>query len=74
MRLTFTFLAALLLVPALAGPATAADPTGPVFAGYWGEFWDHWKGVFQRQNGVVMGVLAVGAVALFIVTRGKWGK
>ena len=30
--------------------------------------------MFQKQNGVVMGVLGVGAVSLFIITRGKWKK
>ena len=32
------------------------------------------EGVFQKQNGVVLVVLGVGAVALFIITRGKWKK
>lgn len=62
---------ALLALPA----AAAAGPGGPVLAvGYWEGFVEYWKGVFQQQNGVVMGVLGVGAVALFIITRGKWRK
>ena len=49
--------------------------TAIVFAaGYWSGFLDHWRGVFQQQNGVVMGALLVGAVCLFIITRGKWKK
>ncbi len=74
MRRTRAFLAALLVLPVLASPAAAADLTAATFGGYWGEFVEHWKGVFQRQNGIVMGVLVLGAIALFIITRGKWGK
>ena len=60
------------LTPALA----LAAPGGgtPLFAGYWGEFLDHWGGMFQKQNGVVMGALVLGALCLFIITRGKWKK
>jgi hypothetical protein len=56
--------------PALAGPAAPC----PLFGGYWNEFIEHWGGVFQRQNGIVLLVLGVGAVGLFIITRGKWKK
>ena len=72
-----TFALALALLPRLAAPAAAADPTAvtPLFGGsYLREFLDYWKGFFQKQNGVVMGVLCIGAVALFIITRGKWQK
>jgi hypothetical protein len=60
-----------------AGPVHATPSDGgvlsqPVFGSYWHEFIEFWKGVFQKQNGIVMGVLCVGAVALFIITRGKW--
>lgn len=49
--------------------------TALVFAaGYWQGFLDHWGGVFQKQNGVVMGALLIGVVCLFIITRGKWKK
>ncbi len=69
------FALAALLVPLAAAPATAAEASGTaLFGGYWHEFLEHWKGVFQEQNGVVMGVLVVGIVALFIITRGKWRK
>lgn len=43
-------------------------------AGYWSGFIEHWTGVFQKQNGIVMGTLIVGVVCLFIITRGKWRK
>jgi len=64
---------ALLLLLALAGPAAAA--TGPVvFGSYWQSFLDYWKETMQKQNGVVLGVLGVGVIGIFIITRGKWNK
>jgi hypothetical protein len=68
------FALTLLLVLSLASPAAAADHGAALFGGYWQQFLEFWKGMFQKQNGVVMGVLCVGAVALFIITRGKWQK
>ena len=68
------FALALLLVAATAAPAAAGSDPGPLFAGYWGEFVDHWVGKLRQQNGVVMAALGLGAVALFIITRGKWLK
>lgn len=65
---------ALLLLLTFAGSARAGAPTPVLFAGFWGEFLDHWRGVFQKQNGIVMGTLLMGAVCLFIITRGKWRK
>jgi hypothetical protein len=72
----FRFLAlavfALLLT---AEPVAAADAGSPaLLAGYWAGFVDHWTGVFQKQNGIVLGTLLVGALCLFIITRGKWKK
>ena len=46
----------------------------PLFAAYWSAFYDHWAGVFRQQNGVVMLTLGLGAVCLFVITRGKWKK
>ncbi len=69
---TFALAACALLL--LASPAVAAPAPQAVFGSYTKEFLDYWKGVFQKQNGVVMGVLGLGAVALFIITRGKWQK
>jgi hypothetical protein len=60
----------LLLLPAA---APAAGP-GVFAARYWDGFVEYWTEHFQKQNGVVMGVVALGAVALFIITRGKWRK
>ena len=65
-------LAVVALVPAA---AVAADPAA-VFAaqGYWSGFVDFWAGSLQKQNGVVLTALGVGALSLFIITRGKWIK
>jgi len=69
-----TLVLALLFVLLLAGPAAAADGPAAPFASYWDAFLDYWKAVFAKQNGIVMAVLGLGAVALFIITRGKWQK
>jgi hypothetical protein len=68
-------LTALALVLLLSSPAAAADGAGtPLFGGYVGQFYDHWMGMLKQQNGVVVFVLGIGAVSLFIITRGKWKK
>jgi hypothetical protein len=67
----FALVALVLLL--LAAPA-AAGTGGALFGSYWQSFLEFWQGMFQKQNGVVMAVLGVGAVALFIITRGKWQK
>jgi hypothetical protein len=66
---------ALTCSPALASSqfATAA-PCQPLYASYWDGFVEHWGSKMKKQNGVIMVVLAVGAVSLFIITRGKWNK
>jgi hypothetical protein len=70
------FSLALLVVLVLAGPAAAADQGGSaLFGKYWGQFVEYWQGALQKQNGVVLVVLGLGAVALLIITRsGKWNK
>jgi hypothetical protein len=56
-------------------PVMAAEQSGVVFGNaYWSEFVDYWKGLFQQQNGIGMLIVAVGVVALIIITRGKWLK
>ena len=68
------FALALIVLALLAGPAAAADG-GALFGGYWDQAGEYWQGVFQKQNGVVMGVIALGVVAMLIITRsGKWQK
>jgi hypothetical protein len=67
---TLLILAGLLLTPDL---AQAGDST--LFASsYWARFKDHWLGFFQKQNGIIMLVLLVGAASIFVITRGKWKK
>jgi hypothetical protein len=67
--------AALLLCPS---PASAADASPTLFAGTFGGYWqgfiEFWAGLLKKQNGIVMVALLVGAVSLFIITRGKWRK
>ena len=69
---------ALLVAAALAasaGPAAASSaPVTPLFGGYASGFIDHWTEFFKKQNGIIMAALGVGAVSLFIITRGKWIK
>lgn len=60
-----------------AAPAPAADGgSAPVFAasGYWTRFVDFWLGGLREQNGIVLLIIGVGALSLFIITRGKWIK
>lgn len=77
MRTPSKFVPSALLVAltALVMPSPAAASSGgPVFGGYWQGFIDHWFGYFSKQQGVVLIALGVGAVSLFIITRGKWKK
>ena len=77
-RLTGLALLAALVVLFTPAPAAAADTTPAVFAsmlgGYWQGFMEFWGGMLKKQNGIVMVDLGVGAVSLFIITRGKWRK
>jgi hypothetical protein len=41
---------------------------------YWRDFKEFWSSAFECQSGVVLVTLAAGAVAMFIITRGKWKK
>lgn len=67
-------LVALVLALSAAPAAAASSPVTPAFGGYWSSFVDHWVDFFKKQNGIVMAALGVGAVSLFIITRGKWIK
>jgi hypothetical protein len=72
MTLRTLALLAALAVALTAAPAAAAEPAP--LASYWSGFIDHWSGVFKKQNGIVMFALLMGAICLFIITRGKWRK
>ena len=66
-------LAVLLAVPAAASAADLAPPLAA--GGYWGQFTDYWAGRFKQQSGMVLAVLAVGAVGIGIIVLGnKWKK
>lgn len=64
------FLAALFAVLLFAAPAAAATP----LERFWAGFKHFWGGVFGSVGGIVGIVLVAGALALFIITRGKWLK
>ncbi|HEY2909827.1 MAG TPA: hypothetical protein VGI99_06250 [Gemmataceae bacterium] len=71
----FAFVAgALAITAAPAFALSEASPVTPLFGGYWADFLKHWTGVVKQQNGVIMVALALGALSLFIITRGKWKK
>lgn len=74
--LPVALLLAALGLAATAAPAAAADgPAAPALASaYWQGFIDHWRGTLKKQNGIVLATLGVGAISLFIITRGKWQK
>ena len=69
------FLLPLIVVVLLATVVQAADDSA-LFArsNYWRGFVDFWTNSLRKQNGVVLFALGVGAVSLFIITRGKWKK
>jgi len=47
----------------------------PAFAGgYWYGFKSFWLSFVRDTDGVVITALVVGAIGLFIITRGKWLK
>lgn len=41
---------------------------------YWIGFRDYWLSAFRRQNTMVLAVVGLGALGIFIITRGKWRK
>jgi len=58
----------------VASPASAAESSALLGSGYWAGFVDFWTGQFKKQDSIVMFTLGIGAVAIFIITRGKWRK
>jgi len=52
--------------------AAAPDAFDPPFAvGYWTGFVQFWSDWIKNRNAVLFTVLVVGAIAIFIITRGK---
>jgi hypothetical protein len=72
-RLLLAALAAALLAAAPADAAPLFASRSPV-ARYWASFKDYWTGAFRNQGAVTLAVLGTGALAMFIITRGKWRK
>ncbi|QEL13218.1 hypothetical protein [Limnoglobus roseus] len=71
-----TFAVAALFVLA-APPLAAAEPLfaqKSVLHKYWDGFADYWGGSLKSQSTITMVVVGTGAIALFIITRGKWKK
>lgn len=70
-----SLLLALSMLLLTAAPSFAAAATRPNAAQrYWRDFKEFWGEAFASQSGVVLVALGVGAVAMFIITRGKWKK
>ena len=57
------------LTLALAAPAAAPAAS---FGGYMSGFRDWWVHLFTTQDGFVMAGLGLGALCVFILSRGKW--
>ena len=57
-----------------ATPAPAGDATLLAAGSYWHGFVEFWTGSLKKQSGITLAILGVGAVCLFIITRGKWRK
>jgi hypothetical protein len=70
-RLAVLALLALAVAPAAADAADLAPPLAA--SGYWAQFTDYWLGRLKQQSGMVLAVLALGAVAIGIIVLGnKW--
>lgn len=62
---------ALLIIALIPSDSLGASDTCFATSNYWHGFIEHWKSAIAKRNGVVMLVLALGLVALIIITRGK---
>jgi hypothetical protein len=74
MKTTRAVVFACLLLLAGAGPVSAGESSAALLGSYWSSFVDHWQRMFQQQDGITVGIILVGLLALFIITRGKWVK
>ena len=43
-------------------------------ASYWTNFLEYWRRTLITENGIVSCALLLGALGIFIITRGKWNK
>ncbi|CAN5428290.1 hypothetical protein BH11PLA2_BH11PLA2_11810 [soil metagenome] len=65
---------ALLTLGLTASQSFAAVNKPSAVGRYWRDFKEYWTGAFENQGAVVLVALGAGAVAMFIITRGKWKK
>ncbi len=72
----FSSLLAMLIVPL--GACGACQSTPGVYAssigGFWQGFTHYWSRLVTSVDGVVMMAIGLGALGIFIITRGKWIK
>jgi hypothetical protein len=66
-------LLAMTLLMMTASDARAAGKPSMMYR-YWRDFKEYWLGSFENQGSIVLVTLLVGALAIFIITRGKWKK
>jgi hypothetical protein len=59
---------------AAAGCLLSAPAPALAGSGYWQGFKKFWSDYLFQTDGIVLTVLIIGAVSLFIITRGKWQK
>jgi hypothetical protein len=75
MRHSPIILACIALALILLSPSVAmASETCFAAQSYWIGFRDYWFGFFKSQNNMVFAILGIGALCIFIITRGKWKK
>ena len=74
-RFFLPFLAVLVL-PLVAASATDLAPTlsANAIGGFWEGFRNYWTRLFGSASGAVLVAVSLGALGLFIITRGKWIK
>jgi hypothetical protein len=73
MKRRLAALAAITFLLLTAAPVMAAGRPSAI-GRYWRDFKDYWANAFENQGAVVMVTLSAGALAMFIITRGKWKK
>ncbi len=77
MKLFLLSLVCLILIPLY---ACASEPVRPglfgvsSLGGFWQGFRTYWMQQVGSVNGIVLVVVILGAVGIFIITRGKWLK
>lgn len=75
-RISMQILVASVALLLLADNARANSEASSIVLGssYWAGFKDYWHNAIQQRNGILFFILGIGAVAIFIITRGKAKK